>query len=297
MHGHQRHIRRGRPFHSGSHVLARAGLSVALVALVAGCASPATKFLPDTPQVARIQFDRGRATLWSYAQKSAVIAAAPSTPVESDARPWFLLTVASYSDTPVTISPEKVTVTANGAQLPVLDFDALIAESKNREKWRNFGAGLAVGLASTDAGRGSSTTYGTTQGRLEMDSASSTAYATPQGQFIAGAESRAAASGRYSEQSTSTTTFTDPLAAELTRQRLSAESERMTNQIRSEATRERSALTDHYFRTQTLKKGKPYTGWILVDRPRRPSPENRYQISVRVGDEEHAFVFLETEVR
>ncbi|GIL07047.1 MAG: hypothetical protein BroJett031_35670 [Betaproteobacteria bacterium] len=276
-------------------------LSLAAFALatLSGCATT-TVIAPEPKQKAEIKYERGIATLWSFARSSAAIAGAPSRPLDSDARPYFLLTVANYGATPINIDIDRITVTANGVRLPVYSYEALMAESKSREKWRTFGAAIAAGLGAAAAeqeGYGHSTTSVNTRGTFDAYGESTTSYATPTGRSLGQSRTDSTIAGRYSSDTTVSTTTYDPAAAEAARGRLAAENERQLAEIRAAAAREQGSLDSSYFRAQTLARGKPYTGWISVDRPARPSPVNRYVVTVRIGDEEHAFAFEERELR
>lgn len=246
-------------------------LAAFAVAILSGCATT-TVFAPDPKQKAEIRYDRGIATLWSFGRSSAAIAGAPSRPLEldSDDRPYFVLTVANFGARPINIDIDQISVTANGVPLPIYSYAALMAESKSREERDSILASLTAALQSAAAEQqayGSSRAHATTSGR------------------VGGLD--------YSSNTTAQSTTYDPVAAELARQRIATDQERALTRIGAAAARERRALDSSYFRAQTLEKGKPYTGWISVARPGRPDPVNRYEVTVRIGDEEHAFVFEE----
>lgn len=244
-------------------------VAVAL-ALLSGCATMRTAIVPEPSQRAEIRFERGTPTLLSSAPSSSALASTAPESLQSEPRIHFWLSVVNHAATPIDIDINQITVTANGVGLPVLSYDALIAESRRREGWRAFGAALGAALGALGEPLGP-----TQRARVRVDDLG-----------------RGGLGTRWVDVEVH-----DPVAAQAARRQNEKRVERQLDGIRATAAHERQHLDRNYFRAQTLVTGLPYTGWIAVDRPARPSPVNRYVVTMRIGEEEHIFIFEERELQ
>jgi hypothetical protein len=238
-------------------------LSALLMLCLAACASyDVVQFQASNPRQQAMMRD-GRPAISSRQKNSLVLVSPAGRQIKSGSRPVYVVAIYNLAKTPVDfrVSDVEVIQVVNGQsyQIPVVPYEALVQEERNRQVAAAIFTGMAAAgnaVSASQAGHGTfnATSYGSRGGTV-----------------------------------TTTGSYYDPTANAIAQSNAAAQNEAMISATLAQgqanlATLERSVIKDN-----TLMPGEWYGGQLHLTPPQNSSNDEAktYTISLPVGSDKH----------
>jgi len=215
-----------------------------------------------------VEYERGGAYVTSRSKSTTVILL-PTADSRSLATLRF--TVFNGSDSNFTVYENAVSAEIAGKSIKILGASELEKKEKRKRFWENVGAGLAAGAnsyAAAQQGQSTSTSYHT---------GTVSAY-TPNG----------VVQGTY--QGTTTTHTYDPQANQQAVSEANRNNAQLLSNLRAEQAARSSSLESAVLRTQTVRPGDSYSGFVQMKLPGTSRGEaSMVEVSFSAGSDTHRF--------